>query len=364
VAAYTGVVAVAVQNVAPALAGVLNLRLGWNAREIGAFASADSMGIFLGGLLAAALMLRLSFRTLTAGGMAVLAVANLISVLDPSPSKLIAIRLIGGVGGGVALAISFSVFAGSRPERAIATWSVGQLAFGLLGITATPILADLFSWRAPFLCLCALTLGAFPLLHRLPGTAFSGASPAPTTESGSLEWTAVIAVLGVGLFFFGQGCLWPYLELIGLRSGIDQKSVESSLSLSAVSALLGSVLVLTAGIRFGRTLPLLGSFAITLTALFTIGIPDAHVFRAALGAFTFAWPVFGSYQFAVIASGTRSARVGALITAATFAGTMLSPIVAGVISDRSGFRAVVAIAAILDSLALASLLPLLRRPAP
>jgi len=130
-----------------------------------------------------------------------------------------------------------------------------------------------------------------------------------------------------------------------------------------VSALLGSVLVLTAGVRFGRTLPLLGSFAITLTALFTIAIPDAQVFRAALGAFTFAWPVFGSYQFAVIASGTRSTRVGAFITAATFAGTMLSPIAAGFISDRSGFGAVVAIAAILDSVALASLLPLLRRPA-
>jgi predicted MFS family arabinose efflux permease len=355
--------AVAVQNVAPALAGVLNLRLGWSAREIGAFASADAMGIFAGNLLAAALMLRLSFRTLTAGGMAVLAVANLISALDPSPPVLIAVRLIGGVGGGVALAISFSVFAASRPERAIATWSVGQLAFGLLGITATPILADVFSWRVPFLCLCALAVGAFPLLRRLPGTALSATSPAPTPESGRLEWTAGIAVLGVGLFYFGQGCLWPYLELIGLRSGIAQKSVESSLSLSAVSALLGSLLVLAAGNRFGRTLPLLASFSIALTALFTIGIPDPQVFRAALGAFTFAWPLFGSYQFAVIASGTRSARVGPFITAATFAGTMLSPIVAGFISDRSGFGAVVALAAILDSLALASLLPLLRRPA-
>jgi hypothetical protein len=141
--------------------------------------------------------------------------------------------------------------------------------------------------------------------------------------------------------------------------------VESSLSLSALSALLGSLLVLAAGTRFGRTLPLLASFAITLAALFTIGIgiPDPQVFRSAIGAFTFAWPVFGSYQFAVIVSRTRSARVGAFITAATFAGTMLSPIVAGFISDRSGFGTVVALAAIIDSLALATLLPLLRRPA-
>ena len=199
------------------------------------------------------------------------------------------------------------------------------------------MLAAAFGWRATFFCLAALTLAAFALLRYLPGTAVSAivkASPAPHHGIGR---DSAIGVLGVGVFYFGQGCLWPYLELIGLRSGIAQTSVESSLSLSAVSALLGSALVFVAGSRFGRGLPLLASFALTLAALFSINIPEAAVFRVAIAAFTFAWPVFGAYQFAVIAASSRSPRVGALITAATFAGTMLGPLVAGLISDRAGF---------------------------
>lgn len=357
--------AVAVQNVVPALAGVLHLSLGWSAREIGGFAAADSLGTFAGTLLAAILLLRRSFRALSLMGMALLALADLASGLSPpSTPLLISERLAGGLGGGLALGISFSVFAAAHPERGIATWSVGQLLFGLIGISTMPMLAAAFGWRATFFCLATLTLAAFALLRYLPGTADSAivkASPAPHHGIGR---DSAIGVLGVGVFYFGQGCLWPYLELIGLRSGIAQTSVESSLSLSAVSALLGSALVFVAGSRFGRGLPLLASFALTLAALFSINIPEAAVFRVAIAAFTFAWPVFGAYQFAVIAASSRSPRVGALITAATFAGTMLGPLVAGLISDRAGFRGVVWLAAIMDSIALGCLIPLLRGAKP
>jgi predicted MFS family arabinose efflux permease len=356
--------AVAVQNVAPALAGVLHLSLGWNDREIGAFASADSLGTFAGNLLAATLMLRSSFRTLTLVGMSLLALSDLASGLTSSAPLLVGERVIGGVGGGLALAISFSVFAASHPERGIATWSVGQLVFGLIGITALPMLAAAFGWRAAFFCLAVLTVAAFALLRFLPGTSAARSATGPSGEHHRIEGQSAIGILGVGLFYFGQGCLWPFLELIGIRSGIALGSVESSLSLSAVSALLGSVLVLTAGNRFGRKLPLLASFAVTLAALFSIGVRDPLIFRLALAAFTFAWPVFGAYQFAVIAANNRSPRLGAFITAATFAGTMLGPLVAGVISDRAGFGGVMWLAVTMDSIALGCLVPLLRRATP
>jgi hypothetical protein len=45
---------VAMLNVLPALAGVLALPLGWDARTIGEFSACDSLGALLGTLVAAA----------------------------------------------------------------------------------------------------------------------------------------------------------------------------------------------------------------------------------------------------------------------------------------------------------------------
>jgi len=361
-AAYVGVMAVAVQNVAPALAGVLHLSLGWSGREIGTYAAADALGIFVGGLLAAGAMTLGSFRALALAGMSVLGISDLLSGLSSSPALLIGERLIGGLGGGVALGISFSVFAASHPERDIAIWSVGQLAFSLVGISAMPVLAAALHWPGPLFTLAALTVPAIVLARYLPTTQrpLGTTSPVTQTRVGSI---GVLGIMSVALFYFGQGSLWPHLEVLGLRSGITQKSVETSLSLSAVTALLGSIFVLVAGTRFGRKLPLLGAFALTLAALFSLDATQPQVFRIALAAFTFAWPVFGAYQFAIIARSSASTRIGALISAATFAGSSLGPVLAGIISDRAGFGEVLWLAAALDCVALACLLPLLRKAA-
>jgi hypothetical protein len=71
---------------------------------------------------------------------------------------------------------------------------------------------------------------------------------------------------------------------MGLGSGIAQKSVEVSLSISAASAVAGATLVLLAGKRFGYTMPLFASFAVTIAAILCIHSVDPVVFRIAIAA--------------------------------------------------------------------------------
>ncbi len=168
-AAYTGIVAVAVSNVLPALAGILALNLAWNAQTIGRFASTDSIGSLVGTLLASALMGRRSFRTLTVVGLAVLALADVVSGVSSSAALLIAARLVGGVGGGLAMSISFAVFAVTRPERGIALWSIGQLVFGFFAITALPRLTAALGWQTAFFVLAAFVVPGLLLARHLPG---------------------------------------------------------------------------------------------------------------------------------------------------------------------------------------------------
>ena len=144
-----------------------------------------------------------------------------------------------------------------------------------------------------------------------------------------------------------------------MSSGIAQRSVETSVSVSAASAILGSVFVLLVGKRLGRSAPLLAAFMVTIAAVWMLRSPDAGVFRAALAAFTFAWPVFAAYQFALIVADNVSQRLGAFVTTANFAGLVAGPILCGELIGSHGLRSAQWLATGADALALASLLPLM-----
>jgi DHA1 family inner membrane transport protein len=359
-AAYTGIVAVGVSNVLPALAGILVLDLGWSAQTIGRFASTDSIGSLAGTLLASVLMGRLPFRALTLAGLAALALADVVSGLSSSAALLVAARLVGGIGGGLAMSISFAVFAATRPERGIALWSIGQLVFGFFAITALPRLTAMLGWQAAFFGLAAFALPGLLFARYLPGRA------PPARVSASVPREAIglrvaIAVAGVALFYCGEGEFWPYLEVMGLGSGIAQQSVEVSLSISAASAIAGSTFVLLAGKRFGYMLPLSASFTVTIAAILSIHSADPIVFRVAIAAFTFAWPVFAAYQFALIAAHDPSARVAAFVTTANWAGLVAGPLVAGQLIENGMAGSVRLLAVALDAAAFLSVVPLMRR---
>ena len=238
-----------------------------------------------------------------------------------------------------------------------------SFAFGLAAITALPRLAAALGSQAAFFGLAALA-GLGLISSRAPCRAQQ--QPRPIERSPSHRAASASSarpgsgILGVSLFYFGQGEFWPYLEVVGLQSGIARESVDTSLSISSVSALLGSTLVLLTGRRFGYPVPLFASFVLTIGAIASIRSADAFAFRAAICAFTFGWPVFSAYQFAVIARSNPSGRVAALVTAANCVGLCAGPLAAGELLRRGAGGSVQWLSMALDALALASVLPLMR----
>jgi predicted MFS family arabinose efflux permease len=357
-AIYAAVMAVAVLNILPALGGVLALGLGWDAQTVGRFAACDSMGALVGTLLAAALIRVWTLRTLILTGLWVLATADMLSGTSSSVPVLLVSRLVGSAGGGLAIGTSFAIFASMRTTRDVALWSIGQLVFGFVAITALPRMTAAFGWQSAFFLLAALVLLGVVRVHFLPrGQARLAERSAHQSENptGIYMW---IAILGVALFYFGQGELWPYLEIMGISSGIDQRSVETSLSLSAVSALLGSLLVFGLGKRVGLKLPVILSFGVTIAAISSIHSADSTTFRIARAAFTFAWPIFSAYQFALIAASNPSGRIAALVTTANWTGLVAGPLVSGELLRRGTSGAVQGLSMALDTAAMLSLIPL------
>jgi predicted MFS family arabinose efflux permease len=358
-AVYAAVMAVAVLNVLPALGAVLALRLDWNAQTIGRFAACDSMGALLGTLLAAALIPIWNFRSLIVAGLGVLAAADMLSGMTSSVACLLIARLVGSVGGGLAIGTSFAIFAALYTTRDVALWSIGQLVFGFFAITTFPKMTAALGWQAAFFILAALAILGLVWVYRQPRDHVHLAdrsAQSPDSATGVSTW---IAILGVALFYFGQGELWPYLEIVGLSSGIDPHSVETSLSLSAASAVLGSLLVLVLGKRLGLKVPVMAAFCVTIGAIWFIHSSDPTTFRIALAAFTFAWPIFSAYQFALIAARNPSARIAALVTSANWAGLVAGPLVSGELFRRDISASVQGLSIALDTAAMFSLIPLL-----
>ena len=358
-AAYAAIMAVAVLNVLPALAGVLSRQLRWDEKAIGLFAAADSLGALLGTVIAALQLRRRSARALTTAGMALLAGADLLSALSSGVALTLGARFAGGLGGGIAMGVAFAVFARSQPERGVALWSIGQLLFGFIAITALPGLTAALGWQSAFVGLAVLAACGIAAARCLPAQSVAGAAERKGARVATIAPYAWLGVFGVALFYLGQGSLWPYLEVIGVSSGIAQQSVETSVSVSAASAILGSVFVLLVGKRLGRNAPLLAAFMVTIVAVWMLRSPDAGVFRAALAAFTFAWPVFAAYQFALIVADHASERLGAFVTTANFAGLVAGPFLSGELIGPDGLRSAQWLATVADALALASLLPLM-----
>ncbi len=362
-AAYAGIMAVAVLNMMPALAAVLAQHLGLQAQTIGRFAACDSIGALLGTLIAAGMMRGRSLRRLTRVGLVILVIADAACGLSDRIPFLLAARLIGGSGGGLVMGISFAVFAAARPERGIALWSIGQLVFGFLAITLLPSMTAALGWQSAFMGLALLAAAGLFLARYLPddgGPRGPAASPAPRA---AISVKAAIGILGVVFFYFGQGAFWPYLEVVGLTSGISRASVEVSLSAAAASALAGSIVVLLAGNRFGCKVPLLLSFALTIAAIGAIRAGNEMMFRLAISTFTFAWPVFSAYQFGLIADHNPSGRVAALVTAANWAGLTAGPLIAGELLASGAGARVQWLSILLDAAALLTLLPLMQRGA-
>src|ERR1019366_5658524 len=127
------------------------------------------------------------------------------------------------------MGISFAIFAATRPERGIALWSIGQLVFGFLAITTLPSMTAWLGWQSAFFGLALLVVPGLFFARYLPGDRSAPRAQGASPPRKAIGRKASIAILGVGLFFFGQGEFWPYLEIVGLASGISRASVDASL---------------------------------------------------------------------------------------------------------------------------------------
>ncbi|MFJ8127315.1 MFS transporter [Streptomyces hydrogenans] len=145
--------------------------LGTTVPTAGHLVSAYALGVVVGAPLLTALGSRLPRKRMLLLLMALFTVGNLASALAPGYGWLLAGRVLAGLPHGAFFGVGAVVAARlvrpDRQARAVATMFLGLTVANILGVPAATLLGQHLGWRATFLVVAVIGLGALAALARL-----------------------------------------------------------------------------------------------------------------------------------------------------------------------------------------------------
>ncbi|AGL20652.1 MFS transporter [Actinoplanes sp. N902-109] len=296
---------------------------------------------------------RFGRRSVLVAGLAVFAVANLLTGLAPTFAVLMAARVLAGI---AAAAVSPSVYAligQTAPPARRGVWMSTVVAGFLISlVTGAPIgtlAAAAFGWRAAFVGLALLTA----ILVAVNAVAWRDAPAAPPVAAGDrLPVTVKVRAVSVtGLWAFAVYSLYTYLGT-GLReeAGLPTGMVATALVIYGVGAVVGSLSGGRLADRFGArrvaTTGLLVLSVLLLALAAAIHAP-APVLLVLLCLFAVAaYPCLPSYQAQLVSS--FPAQAGSILawnSSVMYLGTSLGAAAGSVLLAGAGFRAIPLVAA-------------------
>jgi predicted MFS family arabinose efflux permease len=346
--------------------------LGWSYAEAGLMNTANAVGYLLGALAAPPVGARIGSRRGLTAGMLVTGLALLLSAATASFPALLTFRLAAGVAAGVSFVAGSTLaarLASQAPSRATLILGI-YVAGGGLGIVVSGVLLQLplGSWRAGWLALGVASLLLLPggrlAVGRVAEVVAATGQPALRGLHGLWIVLAAYGLFGLGYIGFVTFGV-AYLR----ARGTGEAAITGFWLLLGVAAMAGPIVWTPALDRLsgGRGLTaVLGVLTVGATAPLALGGPLGLVASGALfgGCFLVVPAAVNGVVRRTAAPGSWSAALGGLTTA--FAtGQCLGPLLAGLLSDRSGGLAIGlgASAAVLAAAALLALAHREPRPA-
>ncbi len=360
-------------NIMPAIVEGLQTGLHFSARAAGQIGAANVYGAAAGALLATFLVAHLPWRPVALALLAALIVVDAVSMFIASSTTLLTIRALHGAVGGCLVGFSFAVFARTaHPERVFGVLLVVQGGLGGLGIMVLPRLVPLFGTAALFASLAGfslITLAMLPFLAAYPPRAESGVSAAAASAAqraaarvpaGML--TLGLALLSVFLFQFSNMLLFTYIIGLARHYALDPQHAATVVGVSTWVGMLGSVLVVMFGTRFGRVRMLTVALLLTAAGMYVLhGSANPVIFALANAGTGITWSFVIPHLLGMCARCDASGRASALGGFASKLGLATGPFAGSLLlgADRYGVLIDVATVVII-ACTVAALLPAAR----
>jgi MFS family permease len=335
---------IAAFSILPVMIGAIADAQGLGASEAGFIAAADLCGFALASLWAGIWTHGFDGRRVAAAGLLAALIGNVLSLHAPGFGLLLVVRLLSGLGGGLAYSVAMSTLARSaRPDRDFGLMVAAQIAYQVIALFALPRLVTARGSDAVFLvlaatvCASALALLSTNLVtRRADSTAHLASRPA----------AAWLALAAMALFSLNLGALWTYVERIGVGIGLSSPQAGTILAAALALSILGALGAAILGDRWGRRVPLMLAFGAQLISLVLLMRTDATSYSIGAVLYSLAWAFAVPYLYSFVTSLDESGRLVVLAPAAQAVGAALGPAVAASLLGGAAYAPVSAVAAV------------------
>ena len=348
------------------------LEFGVGTTAAGAVVSAFALMRLVSGLAGGRFVDRVGERAALLAGLAVVAVSSLMAGLAVSYPQLLVLRGVGGIGSAVftiaATSLLLRVAAAAQRGQTQSVYRGGFLLGGIIGpVFGGAVLG--ISLRAPFFLYAAtLVLAAVVAATMLPKPpradvdvptvspgvgAYDGLPTDPADAGGALATrTSLRSALASPAYRAAlAGNFAVGFSVLGVRSTVVPLLVVQQLDLSAgwiggafaLAALVQAVLLLPAGKavdQVGRRPTLVGGGLITAASLGALAVADGPLtLLLAMGVFGAGAALLGVAPAAIVGDVVegKGGRAVAVWQMASDLGSVLGPVIAGLLIDRASF---------------------------
>ncbi len=221
----------------------------------GLMAASHLSGAATGALVCFAFTTEESFRRLIVTALGIQVFGELWFINSQSEATFALARFLSGVGAGLLCAISYAVVAGMRYKESIfAALLFGQMVFGFIWFSFWTNIVGSLGFKLSLLSIPLIGLPLVPFLRFLPAPTEDSAQ---SSERHSLPSLAgLLCLLSLLFHYLANSSEWIYLERIGTEAGLSLSEISSSISLSMIFGLVGTILAITVGRTKYRFLPL------------------------------------------------------------------------------------------------------------
>ena len=335
--------------------------------QAGYVQAAESLGKAVAAISLLFVVHRIAWRTLVRVALTILVVGNVVTIWVSDFSALVAVRFICGMAPGMVVPIAYAMVGlTAKRERNFGWLLTTLLTYGAVAFSVLPWLFERLGLAGGLMFYARVALLGLTFTTAVPAGAREGAARA---DPGDAQTHTVlpaslqpITVLTLGFYFIGMMGAWAYFSLIAAAGGVPEASISASLATSQLFGILGGLLVVVSGDRFGRVWPISIGLLSTVGALLLLG-GSVSVMAFTVSAFTFAffWNHTHPYLLSAISSFDSRGRLVVYATVAQMCGVAIGPAMAArLLGESNDYHRVLIACAISLGLALLCVLPALR----
>ena len=360
---FLAMVGAAVLMMLPIVVAVFS-DMGFSQQQVVVVGSADMLGLAVGALVASNILSRLPWRQLAIAALTVIVLCNLASAFVAEFAFAVLLRFLAGLGEGVLVSLGNSGLAQTqRPDRNIAIYLVVAPVTAAISLPLLSDVATTAGSQGVFLTLAGFSVLGFLAVLNLPSKNDEEASePSAGINQKILKNApAVLASIGVLIYFVGLGAVWGNMQIIGLAAALNSSDVDTALSFALLFAMVGGFGAMLLEARFGRLLPVIMSTMASIAAVLVLTSITINLFYVVTAILMFGWNFAYTYQLAAVGSADESGQFVSICVSMQALGFFAGPSIAGfLMSTEGGIGSLVSLSAACFIASILLVVPVLR----